>query len=588
MTSYFGLDNETLTAKVNIESPDLFEAKVGAAQLLAKQVCKRTCQDITSGCVVRTKEINGVSELDAFRNGSNHPFEIFTINQERSWTTLNISRCLFEELLCRCNVFPDFWKCVFTFGRKSRENEFQFPGFRARRAKLTGLTKVDSGDKYINEAAYVLRRVELKNRALGNGESPWAIRQTGVYSGMVTSASPDDGFKSKLSRFTFILLAPSSNISRHLDICLETSSPSESFIPAWNLKLLLVGDSFRNWLDYMAYLEDQLTEQSNDVVLATVGSKKENLAPLEDFNINFEDRQNLKIIEDAIVDLQVVVSTMLKTVKGLYKHCEKSSEELIVTHEEREKLGLIFEEFKHFVSDAEMYLERAAALKDKAASTARLLSDLLSYEEAVALKDLTKETQLLSQESQLESKSMHQLTERSTKDAAAVKILTIIMLIYLPFTLVANFFSTQFVATNDDGHMKLAENVWLLAAIAIPFTIFTLMLWAGWVHFTKIAPPPQNNRPTTLPAILRCRQSSWKFIVTSTKKRLPSPPKAASSGSFTTINYWKKKSLQHDLEKGCLPYEDENGSSLQSSPQFTMREAVTWPSTATTIQPSHN
>lgn len=75
------------------------------------------------------------------------------------------------------------------------------------------------------------------------------------------------------------------------------------------------------------------------------------------------------------------------------------------------------------------------------------MSDLLSYEEAIALKDLTKETQL-------ESKNMYLLTvsdpndtvadhpliseqKRSTKDAAAVKILTVITLIYLPFTIVA-------------------------------------------------------------------------------------------------------------------------------------------------------
>lgn len=75
------------------------------------------------------------------------------------------------------------------------------------------------------------------------------------------------------------------------------------------------------------------------------------------------------------------------------------------------------------------------------------LSDLLNYEEAVALKDLAKE-------SHDESHQMRQLTvrtflqnlltrilnviqERSTKDAASVKILTLIFLIYLPLTIVA-------------------------------------------------------------------------------------------------------------------------------------------------------
>lgn len=75
------------------------------------------------------------------------------------------------------------------------------------------------------------------------------------------------------------------------------------------------------------------------------------------------------------------------------------------------------------------------------------LSDLLNYEEAVALKDLAKE-------SREESHQMRQLTvrtflqnlltrilnviqERSTQDATSVKILTLIFLIYLPLTIVA-------------------------------------------------------------------------------------------------------------------------------------------------------
>lgn len=30
-------------------------------------------------------------------------------------------------------VFAPFWKCVFTFGVKSQENEFEFPGLNKRR-----------------------------------------------------------------------------------------------------------------------------------------------------------------------------------------------------------------------------------------------------------------------------------------------------------------------------------------------------------------------------------------------------------------------------------------------------------------------
>lgn len=57
------------------------------------------------------------------------------IHQKHSWTTLNISRELLEELLKTHGVFADFWRCVFTFGFKTHENEYMFPTFRGRRSK---------------------------------------------------------------------------------------------------------------------------------------------------------------------------------------------------------------------------------------------------------------------------------------------------------------------------------------------------------------------------------------------------------------------------------------------------------------------
>jgi hypothetical protein len=43
------------------------------------------------------------------------------------------------------------------------------------------------------------------------------------------------------------------------------------------------------------------------------------------------------------------------------------------------------------------------------------------------------------------SESMHELTKKSMQDAAVVKVLTILTLVYLPTTVVSNFFSTSFV-----------------------------------------------------------------------------------------------------------------------------------------------
>jgi hypothetical protein len=34
--------------------------------------------------------------------------------------------------------------------------------------------------------------------------------------------------------------------------------------------------------------------------------------------------------------------------------------------------------------------------------------------------------------------------------------------------------------------MRVSNKVWLLAAISLPLTFFTILLWWGWVHFTKV------------------------------------------------------------------------------------------------------
>jgi hypothetical protein len=241
------------------------------------------------------------------------------------------------------------------------------------------------------------------------------------------------------------------------------------------------------------------------------------------------------------------------------------------------------------------------------------LSDLLSYEEAVALKKLSKE-------SQDESKSMRKLTvsgihglsnakyrltcflqERSTEDAAAVKILTVITLIYLPTTIVAvstpwklnstksrskltwrkNFFSTQFVGTDDSGHMSLSDNAWLFAAIGVPLTVFTVLVWWIWVRFAKVV-PESTPQPTIEKA--RCKIKIPSFLWWKTKCG-QGDEHLQRRNPFRTILSWQTDELR-DLEMGIV------------APQCTMLEAhnppvpchniidtVTRSTTATTLRP---
>lgn len=96
----------------------------------------------------------------------------------------------------------------------------------------------------------------------------------------------------------------------------------------------------------------------------------------------------------------------------------------------------------------------------------------------------------LERQGQDENIIMRQLAEKSSRDSSSMRILTIITMIYLPCTIVSNFFSTQFVNSKelDTGDTKLeyATNAWLFFAISVPLTFFTILIWYLWVNSERI------------------------------------------------------------------------------------------------------
>lgn len=78
------------------------------------------------------------------------------------------------------------------------------------------------------------------------------------------------------------------------------------------------------------------------------------------------------------------------------------------------------------------------------------------------------------------------MAEKNSRDSSSMRVLTIITMIYLPCTIVSNFYSTQFVNQKelDNGSTRLdyAQNAWLFFAISVPLTIITFVVWYSWVN----------------------------------------------------------------------------------------------------------
>jgi hypothetical protein len=114
-------------------------------------------------------------------------------------------------------------------------------------------------------------------------------------------------------------------------------------------------------------------KQSDEIVLATVGTDKVNFSPLTDFKIDFEDRQELKIIEDYVLDLEVILPGMLDSITGVRDQCRSNLTSYDHEDDQRSEMEAIIEELDEYIGEVRIHIGRAKNLKDKANSTAQLV-----------------------------------------------------------------------------------------------------------------------------------------------------------------------------------------------------------------------
>ncbi|KAI9686477.1 MAG: hypothetical protein M1820_010605 [Bogoriella megaspora] len=113
-------------------------------------------------------------------------------------------------------------------------------------------------------------------------------------------------------------------------------------------------------------------------------------------------------------------------------------------------------ELDEHVQELELCQSDAVALRDKATNTSQMLSELLTHEYALALREIQ---------------------EGGARDAAAFRDWTLISLFYLPITTVIGFFSSKFVLANNNGDISVIPKTSLLAACALPLMFVTIAAW---------------------------------------------------------------------------------------------------------------
>ena len=190
-------------------------------------------------------------------------------------------------------------------------------------------------------------------------------------------------------------------------------------------------------------------------------------------------------LDESLLDALLSIKATSDTVKSLLSYFRSAP-----TTSARGPSNVVEFSFVEQIQDLNLLEVQLEQLRSKLVGLTNLLSSFLDLGSGFAMQVLARESSKENEEMRKLSESMHELTKTSVQDAAAIKVLTTMTLIYLPTTVVSNFFLTSFVGKDlspqGSGQIIVYSDWWIFAAVSVPLTFVTLYVW--WATAYKTYP----------------------------------------------------------------------------------------------------
>lgn len=172
----------------------------------------------------------------------------------------------------------------------------------------------------------------------------------------------------------------------------------------------------------------------------------------------------------------------------LARHAIHVSETLDTTAKTVESILQRHAEYVAGVSSADKAQARASKLLRDRLHFLEHMFISLKYRSASNQARLQNEIQLsFNIVAQSDARTSVEIGRAAQKDSSAMKTVAFLTLTFLPATFISAIFSTSFF--NFDGGQStwaVSDNIWIYWAVAIPVTLFTILLWYFW-H--RVFPP---------------------------------------------------------------------------------------------------
>ncbi|KAK1528149.1 hypothetical protein CPAR01_12707 [Colletotrichum paranaense] len=392
------------------------------------------------------------------------------------------------RLLTFYQVMPQFLDFLYVYGSPHGEDKnLRFSGFRTEKVLINpvpGTCIPDmgrSGRRF--QLCYNLKTVGLKFEQPGQEvDKIWKIRQAAIHhqfdigSGVQTwiIGDPHAAVKGRVqelfhesrehsAKFGTVEQSLLSSLEVHLALARWATSEwrwnvqsLEEIIDNLTLKIVYIQKSDLETLDSESLGNVQEWEDKTNETIMVMGSNADILTLLRKFYKELVEDQNFP--------------------SGELKACKQAVKDFAFQLDE-------------IIYDTQMQISRAKVLVKIVADRKAILIQHLQTQAALVASKLTA--------------SMYDQADRSAMEAVAMRIVTVVTLIYLPATFSSTFFSTDVVKYEDGVKFsKVAFERFL--QVTIPLMVITFLLAGGWFWWewqkrSRSSMATRNANPSVFP-----------------------------------------------------------------------------------------
>lgn len=386
----------------------------------------------------KTRAFTNSSQLRKFfedgeSDKTHYDLELYSLSQRNTWAPLGASAEMISSIEAHYGLSSCFLQTLACFRDRILPTEEAFPGT----PRLT--QTLDRA-----EIGWVYKYAEKKEVDGGN---PWRIRQTGIYH-----------LRDHLRRKSVLFLVhpnPSAHFKNHLfDLLRKPETVSALLACPMLIHPMLISTHLYAWQEYLEYHETALLRLAMRTACTSLKSLEESL-------ITFDTLKNVREVEKALLPLNPLLEALRETIQTLK---ETEVHFIDVRASAGNHLKTIHAALTELAREAGLFKMQALHLQKRGQATAQSVLDTLN----LGFQDLA----------QSQSKNTHFLATSAREDSVAIRAITLVTSLYLPFSFVATLFGMNLVDFDEETRdLVVSHKLWLYFVISVPLTAATLVCW---------------------------------------------------------------------------------------------------------------